>query len=158
MAAGRGLHSSTFQLNLSRWRHRIHPVKPLIPPNTCYTAPQQSLNASPTPHKALTLSRNVDECKPLPLVRRERGRTLNMPHPALRRRRRRGHMRSMRHSAPGRQGRKRRKPTNRGLHSSIIQLNVSAFCGIGSAFMGCCIGGIRGYPGCILCQKRLRLS
>jgi len=31
---GRGLHSSTFQLNLSRFWHKIHPKHPLIPPNT----------------------------------------------------------------------------------------------------------------------------
>ena len=33
-AMGRGLHSSTFQLNLSRFRHKIHPEHPLMPPNT----------------------------------------------------------------------------------------------------------------------------
>jgi len=38
----------------------------------------------------------------------------------------------------------------RGLHSSTFQLNVSAFCAIGGAF--------REHSGCILCQKRLRLS
>ena len=31
---GRGLHSSTLQLNLSRFCHNIHPYHPLIPPNT----------------------------------------------------------------------------------------------------------------------------
>ena len=31
---GRRLHSSTFQLNLSRFLHKIHPVYPLIPPDT----------------------------------------------------------------------------------------------------------------------------
>ena len=52
----------------------------------------------------------------------------------------------------------------RGLHSSTFRLNVSAFCGKGGAFMDR-LGGvsevsgdIRGYLGCILCQKRLRLS
>jgi hypothetical protein len=30
-----------------------------------YTPPKQLLNAPPLPQKALTLSRNVDECKPL---------------------------------------------------------------------------------------------
>jgi len=29
---GRGLHSSTFQLNLSRFRHNIHPRHPPMPP------------------------------------------------------------------------------------------------------------------------------
>jgi hypothetical protein len=31
---GRGLHSSTFQLNLSRVSSNIHPEHPLLPPNT----------------------------------------------------------------------------------------------------------------------------
>ena len=31
---GRGLHSSTFQLNLTRFWHTIHPRPPLIPPDT----------------------------------------------------------------------------------------------------------------------------
>jgi len=43
---GEGLHSSTFHLNLSRFCHS---------------------NQQTTP-KALTLSRNVDKCKGLPLV------------------------------------------------------------------------------------------
>ena len=30
---GRGLHSSTFELNLSRSCHEIHPEHPLIPSN-----------------------------------------------------------------------------------------------------------------------------
>jgi hypothetical protein len=30
---GRGLHSSTSQLNLSRLRHKTHPKNPLIPPD-----------------------------------------------------------------------------------------------------------------------------
>ena len=52
----------------------------------------------------------------------------------------------------------------RGLHSSTFQLNVSAFCGIGGAFMGWSgdayevLGGIRGCSGCYLCQKRLNVS
>ena len=33
-AEGRGLHSSTFQLNLSRVYHEMHPKYPLIPFNT----------------------------------------------------------------------------------------------------------------------------
>jgi len=55
----------------------------------------------------------------------------------------------------------------RGLHSSTIRLNVSAFCGTGGAFRGC-LGGIYevlgdmqgclGCLGCSLCQKRLTLS
>ena len=54
-------------------------------------------------------------------------------------------------------------PTRR-LHSSTFQHNVSAFCGTGGAlrcFEGVCTGCwavIRGWFGCILCQKRLRLS
>jgi len=65
---GRGLHSSTFQLNLSRFSHKIHPSNPLITPNTpdtSQTSPKQPRNAPPVPHKALTLSRKVDECKTL---------------------------------------------------------------------------------------------
>ena len=52
----------------------------------------------------------------------------------------------------------------RGLHSSTFRLNVSAFCGIRGACWGCLggdqdvSGGMRGCLGCILCQKRLRLS
>jgi len=37
--AARGLHSSTFQLNLSRFRHKTHPGHPLMNPNTPYTPP-----------------------------------------------------------------------------------------------------------------------
>jgi hypothetical protein len=39
-----------------------------------------------------------------------------------------------------------RRPRGRGLHSSTIQLNVSAFCGIGGACMGHS-GGVSGYEG-----------
>ena len=52
----------------------------------------------------------------------------------------------------------------RGLHSSTSQLNLSAFRGIGGALRGCVrgvqevSGGIRGYLGYVLCQKRLKLS
>ena len=31
---GRGLHSSTFQLNLSRFGHKVHPNHPLTPTHT----------------------------------------------------------------------------------------------------------------------------
>jgi hypothetical protein len=34
VATGRGLHSSTFQLNLSRFWHKMHPMHPLILLNT----------------------------------------------------------------------------------------------------------------------------
>jgi len=53
---------------------------------------------------------------------------------------------------------------SRGSHSSTFRLNVSAFYGTGGAFRDCLggfkgvSGGIMGYYGCILCQKRLRLS
>jgi len=55
-------------------------------------------------------------------------------------------------------------PRPRGLHSSNFRLNVSALCEIGGAFRifvwgvldGS--GGMKGSLGCILCQKRLRLS
>jgi len=58
----------------------------------------------------------------------------------------------------------REDPVLRGLHSSTFWLNLSAFCGIGGACRGGLggvqemLGGIRGCAGCILCQKRLRLS
>jgi hypothetical protein len=44
-----------------------------------------------------------------------------------------------------------------GLHSFTSDLNLSAFCGIGGAFRGC-FGGVKGCLGCVMCQKRLRLS
>jgi hypothetical protein len=54
------------------------------------------------------------------------------------------------------------KDMGRGLHSSTVSfwLNLSAFCGIQGAFRGIyeVSRGIRGCLGCILCQKRLRLS
>jgi len=34
---GRGLHSSTFQLNLSRYSHKIHPIHPSTPTVTPQT-------------------------------------------------------------------------------------------------------------------------
>ena len=37
---GRGSHSSTSQLNLSRFGHKIHPKQSLIPPNTPKTPPK----------------------------------------------------------------------------------------------------------------------
>ena len=52
----------------------------------------------------------------------------------------------------------------RGLHSSTFRLNVSALCEMGvhlGLFIGCfrrIFAGIRGCLGCILCQKRLKLS
>jgi len=61
-------------------------------------------------------------------------------------------------------GVQRARPEARGLHSSTFQLNVSAFYSIGGALRGCLgsvlvvVGDYRGYLGCILCQKRLRLS
>jgi hypothetical protein len=65
LSSGRCLHSSTFQLNLSRFWHKIHPEHLLIPPDTSSTLPKQPLNAPPITQKALTLSRKVDEFKPL---------------------------------------------------------------------------------------------
>jgi hypothetical protein len=55
-------------------------------------------------------------------------------------------------------------PVFKGLHSLTLQLNVSAFCGIGGGFRGCLggvYGGIRGIRrclGCILRHRWLRLS
>jgi hypothetical protein len=39
----RGLHSSTFQLNLSRFRHKTppqHPLRPLLPPDIALRPPK----------------------------------------------------------------------------------------------------------------------
>jgi len=58
----------------------MRPKHPLVPPNTFQTPSRQPLNALPVLQKALTLSRKVDECKPLGfggwinVVRRRRGR------------------------------------------------------------------------------------
>ena len=55
-------------------------------------------------------------------------------------------------------------PVGRGLHSSTLHLNFSAFCGSGGAFRGCLwgawgvISGMRGCSGYVLRQKRLKLS
>ena len=52
----------------------------------------------------------------------------------------------------------------RGLHSSTLQLNLSAFCVTGGAVRGCLggvwgvAGGIRDVYSVLLCQKRLKLS
>ena len=40
---GRGLHSFTYQLSLSRFCHKIHPVHPLTPLDTTYTPPKDPL-------------------------------------------------------------------------------------------------------------------
>ena len=56
------------------------------------------------------------------------------------------------------------RPRGRALHSFAFRLNVSAFCGIGGAIRGYqgIVQGVLGVTmkcvGCILCQKRLRLS
>jgi len=63
--SGRGLHSSTFQLKLSRFWQKLHPRHPLISPDTPYTPPRQPQILPPVPQQALKLSRKVDECKPL---------------------------------------------------------------------------------------------
>jgi len=53
---GRGLHSSTFQLNLSRFGHKLHPKHLENAPNSRYTPLKQPLNLPPIPQKALKLS------------------------------------------------------------------------------------------------------
>ena len=58
---GRGSHSSTVQLNLIRFSHKVYSK----PPDTSYTPREQPLNAPPIPHKAPTLSRKVNEFTPL---------------------------------------------------------------------------------------------
>jgi hypothetical protein len=65
VATGRGLHSSTFQLNLSHFCRKIHTRHSLKSHDTSYTRPTQPLNPQPVPQKALTLSQKVHECKPL---------------------------------------------------------------------------------------------
>jgi hypothetical protein len=37
---GRGLHSSAFQLNMSRFRHKTHPRLSLTPPKQPFTTPK----------------------------------------------------------------------------------------------------------------------
>jgi len=64
----RGLHSSTFQLTVSRYCSKIHPERPLITCVTSWASHRQPVIAPPIRQKALMLSRKVDECKPLPLV------------------------------------------------------------------------------------------
>jgi len=73
--AGRGSHSSTFQLNLSRVCHKTTSFTPSTPPNTPLTRAVQPLRAPPIPCKALKLSCNVDECKPRPAGCDRCGRT-----------------------------------------------------------------------------------
>jgi len=53
---GRGLHSSTSQLNFSRVGHTNTPYTPHTPPNTPLTRATQTLRAAPIPYKALKLS------------------------------------------------------------------------------------------------------
>ena len=55
-AGGRDLHLSTFQLNLSRFRHKIPPSQPLISPNTSSPSPKTTPTRTPYPQKALKLS------------------------------------------------------------------------------------------------------
>ena len=74
-----------------------------MPPNTSYKPPKQPLNAPPIAQKALTLSRKVDKCKPLPWA----------PPPTP------GSPSSPASAAPS--------PPTRGLHSSTSQLNLSRF-------------------------------
>ena len=64
-SGGRGLHSSTSQLNVSRFSHKTHPTHPVIPPNISHTPPLKTAKGTPYTLKALTLNRKVNECKPL---------------------------------------------------------------------------------------------
>jgi hypothetical protein len=127
--------------------------EPFLTQNTPYTPRNTPIHHLNTPslirqcttcptESAHTLSRKVDECKPLPPTRTPRRRLQQRPP----------------------RPRRQRRPQTRGLHSSTFQLNISAFCGIGGALRGCLAsfqevaGGMRRWLGCILCQKRLRLS
>ena len=62
------------------------------------------------------------------------------------------------------EGKEHALAVGRGSHLSTFRLNVSAFYGIGGAIRGYqgvdeeVFGAIMRCPGCILCQKRLRLS
>jgi len=56
--ASRGLHSSTFQLKLSRFCHKIHPAHPL-------NLPKQLRKAPPMPWKPLAyMWKSVSPCQP----------------------------------------------------------------------------------------------
>ena len=52
----RGLHSFTFQLNLSRVCRKKPPYTPSTSPNTPLTRATQFLRATPIPYKALKFS------------------------------------------------------------------------------------------------------
>jgi len=56
MTVGRGMHSSTSQLKLSRFFRKIHPRHPFTDPGTPQTPPKQPINAPPIPQKPLMLS------------------------------------------------------------------------------------------------------
>jgi hypothetical protein len=76
LVRGRGLNSSTFQLNLSHFRHRVHPQQPLIIHHAPHTPHKQPLNVPHIPQKALTMTRKVYERKPLVRGRSRRGRRM----------------------------------------------------------------------------------
>jgi len=65
--SGRGLHSSTFQLNLSRsdTKYTLRVFTTYHPLVFHKHPPNNPLYAPPIPRKALWVSRKVDECKPL---------------------------------------------------------------------------------------------
>ena len=92
--------------------------------------------------KRLRLSRKVDECKPLPEAQEEVEVEVQAED----------------------WGDCRNAPGIRGLHSSTLQLNLSAFCVTGDAVRGCfgavlgVVGGIAVFRVCFFCQKRLKLS
>ena len=72
--------------------------------NTRKITPKQTLNAPPIAQKALTLSRKVNECKPLPRASLNASCATHSPDPVA--------------AAP----RLTQTPTARGLHSSTSQL------------------------------------
>jgi hypothetical protein len=53
LTAGAYTHSSTYQLNLSRFRHKYTLDTPYYPRTSPITPPEEHLNASPIPHKLL---------------------------------------------------------------------------------------------------------
>jgi len=68
---GRGLHSPTSQLRLSRFQHKIHPRHPVTPPkhprNTPATPPQHPRNTPETPPKHLrNTPLTAPACNPYP--------------------------------------------------------------------------------------------
>ena len=61
-----GLTLVHFSAQLEPFLTQNTPYHPLIPPDAASSSPKQPLTAPPIPQGVLTLSQEVDECKPLP--------------------------------------------------------------------------------------------